>query len=177
MTDEEIAANPDLVADLEYAKFSSISIDAGTGAITGVCSEGDQVVTIGYLAIGSVTNPNGVTHVGDSYYKCMEGAGDLRFSMLGGVNKELGINNVNSYMAKPAQGNTGDDNTQKAPLPAGSEVTSTATEMMTGFLEAPNTDLAEEITELITTQRGYQANTRIITVTDSMLEELVNMKR
>ena len=40
-----------------------------------------------------------------------------------------------------------------------------------------NVELAEEISELITTQRGYQANTRIITVTDSMLEELVNMKR
>ena len=38
-------------------------------------------------------------------------------------------------------------------------------------------DLANEISEMITTQRGYQANTRIITVTDSMLEELVNMKR
>ena len=49
--------------------------------------------------------------------------------------------------------------------------------MMTGFLEGPNVDLAEEISALITTQRGYQANTRIITVTDSMLEELVNMKR
>jgi flagellar hook protein FlgE len=39
------------------------------------------------------------------------------------------------------------------------------------------TDLATDISEMITTQRGYQANTRIITVTDSMLEELVNMKR
>ena len=38
-------------------------------------------------------------------------------------------------------------------------------------------DLAQEIANMITTQRGYQANTRIITVTDSMLEELVNMKR
>ena len=39
------------------------------------------------------------------------------------------------------------------------------------------TDLAQEIASMILTQRGYQANTRIITVTDSMLEELVNMKR
>ena len=39
------------------------------------------------------------------------------------------------------------------------------------------TDLATEISEMITTQRGYQANTRIITVTDAMLEELVNIKR
>ena len=46
-----------------------------------------------------------------------------------------------------------------------------------GGLEASSTDVATEFSEMITTQRGYQANTRIITVTDSMLEELVNMKR
>ena len=46
-----------------------------------------------------------------------------------------------------------------------------------GGLEASSTDVANEFAEMITTQRGYQANTRIITVTDSMLEELVNMKR
>ena len=51
------------------------------------------------------------------------------------------------------------------------------TELMTGGLEMSKTDLATEISEMITTQRGYQANTRIITVTDAMLEELVNIKR
>jgi flagellar hook protein FlgE len=51
------------------------------------------------------------------------------------------------------------------------------TSLITGGLEASTTDLATEISEMITTQRGYQANTRIVTVTDSMLEELVNMKR
>ena len=49
--------------------------------------------------------------------------------------------------------------------------------LLSGFLEGSGTDLATEFSEMITTQRGYQANTRIITVTDSMLEELVNMKR
>ena len=51
------------------------------------------------------------------------------------------------------------------------------TKFITGGLESSGTDLATEITNMITVQRGYQANTRIITVTDSMLEELVNMKR
>ena len=51
------------------------------------------------------------------------------------------------------------------------------TQLLTGGLEQSNVDLATEISEMITTQRGYQANTRIITVTDTMLEELVNMKR
>ena len=44
-------------------------------------------------------------------------------------------------------------------------------------LEMANVDVANEFAEMITTQRGFQANTRIITVTDQMLEELVNMKR
>ncbi len=51
------------------------------------------------------------------------------------------------------------------------------TSLITGGLESSGTDLATEITNMITVQRGYQANTRIVTVTDSMLEELVNMKR
>ncbi len=45
------------------------------------------------------------------------------------------------------------------------------------FLEMPNTDLANEFSNMITTQRGFQANSKIITVTDEMLQELVNMKR
>ena len=40
-----------------------------------------------------------------------------------------------------------------------------------------NVDLAQEFTDMITTQRGFQANGRIITVTDEMLAELVNLKR
>ena len=46
-----------------------------------------------------------------------------------------------------------------------------------GALEMANVDLAQEFTDMITTQRGFQANGRIITVTDEMLAELVNLKR
>lgn len=49
--------------------------------------------------------------------------------------------------------------------------------MTTGELEMSNVDLAKEFTEMITTQRGFQANSRIITTSDTMLEELVNLKR
>ena len=47
----------------------------------------------------------------------------------------------------------------------------------TGVLEMSNVDLSSEFTEMITTQRGFQANSRIITVSDTMLEELTNLKR
>ncbi len=46
-----------------------------------------------------------------------------------------------------------------------------------GTLEMSNVDLSKEFTEMITTQRGFQANSRIITTTDEMLNELVNIKR
>ncbi len=46
-----------------------------------------------------------------------------------------------------------------------------------GWLEMANVDLANEFSNMITTQRGFQANSKIITVTDEMLQELVNMKR
>jgi flagellar hook protein FlgE len=49
--------------------------------------------------------------------------------------------------------------------------------MQSGPLEMSNVDLSAEFTEMITTQRGFQANSRIITVSDDMLQELVNLKR
>ncbi|MGN0435298.1 MAG: flagellar hook protein FlgE [Wujia sp.] len=49
--------------------------------------------------------------------------------------------------------------------------------MAQGVLEMSNVDLSAEFTEMITTQRGFQANSRIITTSDTMLEELVNLKR
>jgi flagellar hook protein FlgE len=49
--------------------------------------------------------------------------------------------------------------------------------LQAGGLEMSNVDLATEFTDMIVTQRGFQANSRVITVSDSMLEELVNLKR
>lgn len=49
--------------------------------------------------------------------------------------------------------------------------------MTTGVLEMSNVDLSQQFTDMITTQRGFQANSRIITTSDTLLEELVNLKR
>nr|MBQ8252699.1 flagellar hook-basal body complex protein [Lachnospiraceae bacterium] len=59
----------------------------------------------------------------------------------------------------------------------GLDVTADGGYMTTGVLEMSNVDLSAEFTEMITTQRGFQANSRIITVSDTLLEELVNLKR
>lgn len=52
-----------------------------------------------------------------------------------------------------------------------------STRVMSAFMEQSGTDLAQEFANMIVYQRGYQANTRIITVTDNMLEDLINIKR
>lgn len=49
--------------------------------------------------------------------------------------------------------------------------------LKTSALEMSNVDLSAEFADMITTQRGFQANSRIITVSDTMLEELINLKR
>lgn len=59
----------------------------------------------------------------------------------------------------------------------GEDITANGGYMSTGQLEMSNVDLSSEFTEMITTQRGFQANSRIITVSDTLLEELTNLKR
>jgi flagellar hook protein FlgE len=49
--------------------------------------------------------------------------------------------------------------------------------IITGTVEMSNVDLSQQFTEMITTQRGFQANSRIITTSDTLLEELINLKR
>lgn len=59
----------------------------------------------------------------------------------------------------------------------GEDISSTGGSFNAGVLEMSNVDLSREFTEMITTQRGFQANSRIITSSDEMLQELVNLKR
>ena len=137
----------------------SVSIDGATGKVTAVNKDTNEIVVVGYIALANVSNPSGVTHVQGPYYRAMEGAGDCVAASIGGAVKGYLNNQAADDAGATMVGSTG------------------TTSLITGGLESSGTDLATEISEMITTQRGYQANTRIITVTDSMLEELVNMKR
>ena len=142
---------------------TSISIDA-TGCITCMTKD-EQLIVVGYVAIAQVDSPNGVTHVDGRYFKALGGAGDIHLATVGGAV---------TYVPSSATAGSGGSST------TGSQIAIEAagdTELVTGGLESSGTDLATEISNMIVIQRGYQANTRIVTVTDSMLEELVNMKR
>ncbi len=51
------------------------------------------------------------------------------------------------------------------------------TQVISGALELSNVDMARELTDLIISQRGFQANSRVVTTTDQMLAETVNLKQ
>ncbi len=149
-----------------HVQLKSVSVEKN-GAITGLAPNGDTVV-LGYIAVANVDSSDGVTHIDGPYYKAMGGAGKIRVSALNGVLENAYLSNQD---AKDDKGNDLDLN------PANAILNDKDIELINSGLEASSTDVANEFTEMIKTQRGYQANTRIITVTDSMLEELVNMKR
>jgi len=49
-------------------------------------------------------------------------------------------------------------------------------QIATGFLEGSNVDLAQQFTNMIMAERGFQANSRVITTSDEILQDLVNLK-
>lgn len=159
----------------------SVSIDENTGRITCTTQSG-QAVVVGAIAIAKVENPNGLTHVDGHYYQALEGAGRVVATSVGHSVKNSSDEESPFYGVRPKKA----DGTEMSDTewPAGSALpgedtvnNAGSTKLISNGLESSGTDLATEISNMIMIQRGYQANTRIVTVTDSMLEELVNMKR
>ncbi len=159
------AANAD---DTSWVTLQNLSIEEN-GRIVG--TSGDKQFVVGYVALAQVDNPNGVTHVDGRYYQAMGGAGDVHLVTAGAsVTCAQGDGD-------PAPAGTGQDGAATAGVGPLQVDGAGKTTFINGGLESSGTDLATEISNMIIIQRGYQANTRIVTVTDSMLEELVNMKR
>ena len=158
--------NENRISDEMPVQLKNMSIGTD-GSIVGTCN--GKTVVIGYVAIASADSPDGVTHMDGPYYKAMGGAGNLRVASL----VDLPTKYLGNQVETPANGN----DPAQTPNAADAILSDPTNSIKNGGLEASSTDVANEFAEMITTQRGYQANTRIITVTDSMLEELVNMKR
>lgn len=142
-----------------YINYTNLSIDANGKIICTNEDTGDEVV-VGYIALGTVENPAGVLHQDGPYYQAGAAAGSIALSAPN--------SSVTGYLNNSKIG---------APDPDTMLLAKSGTSLMTSFLEGSGTDLATEFSNMIVYQRGYQANTRIVTVTDTMLEELVNMKR
>ncbi len=115
--------------------------------------------------VGYSINPDGVLELNFS-----NGQQQKLFQLaLGDVNNPNGLEQVgeNFYQLTSASGD----------LQLGRAGRDLATSVVAGTLEMSNVDLASEFTDMIVTQRGYQASARIITTSDEMLQETVQLKR
>jgi flagellar hook protein FlgE len=143
----------------------SATYDPTTSADT--ISIGDFTLTVDGTALGVLEDQTGTTigsvGAGDSTVKTIGQIALCKFANASGLT-EAG----SGYYLKSA--NSGE---AVATIPGD---TGTGT-LESGELEMSNVDLSAQFTDMITTQRGFQANARMITTSDSILEELVNLKR
>lgn len=170
-------ANPKATADLQYTRVGQFSIDSQgyvvdstgnfvygygiDGKIKALQVPGNELLTS--VKLNNAGLITGVNAAGNEVT-----VGQLAIATF--QNPE-GLTKVGGYYYEArSRDNTG---TAAASAPGqGSTPT-----LMAGYLEASNVDLAKEFSEMITAQRGFQANTKMITVGDEILNELVNMKR
>ena len=131
---------------------------------------------------GGLDNLGVGRRVGDMIGLTVQDNGMIYATYDSGVTKLLG--QIATAMFANASGlEKNGDNLYSATLNSGEfdgigvDITADGGYMTSGQQEMSNVDLSSEFTEMITTQRGFQANSRIITVSDTLLEELTNLKR
>ncbi len=184
----------------------TLKYDTGTGKFQYVDSEGNDSFTLNLSTINDTNNfediefdMSGTKNVGNDK-KCsltgkkldgfkvgtMTGVsigtdGLIKALYSNGVQQNLGQICVGTFANAMGLENAG-DNLYQVTASSGDvsvvDIKASGTGVMTtGVLEMSNVDLSQQFTDMITTQRGFQANSRIITTSDSLLEELVNLKR
>jgi flagellar hook protein FlgE len=145
-------ANIQLTGTTQFSLPSSVSVLSPNGSPSGAVSSinvgSDGVITGHFnsgltqplyrIALADFSNPEGLTHLGDTLYSQSAQSGAPIFGSAG----DAGVGTL-----------------------------------LTGSLELSNVDLATEFVKMVTTQRGFQASSHIITVTDTLLEEVANLKR
>ncbi len=161
----------------EDGNFSDITIDFSE------CSMFDNkgVSTVGATS-GDADGVGSGRRLGDMIGVSIQQDGMIYASYDNGMTKLLGQIATAEFANASGLEKQG-DNLYSATLNSGEfdgigvDVSANGGYMSTGQLEMSNVDLSAEFTEMITTQRGFQANSRIITVSDTLLEELTNLKR
>lgn len=157
-------------------------IDVNFSYLTRFESNGKSTVKAVRGAADSTDSTGGGRSMGKLNDVSIDETGKLYGVYTNGETKLLGQISVATFanpMALEALGNSVYTTTQNSGYfdGIGTSVDEDGGKISQGVLEMSNVDLSAEFTDMITTQRGFQANSRIITTSDSMLEELVNLKR
>jgi len=161
--------------DTVYSRVGNFDVDPTTGLLT------DGVT--GYQVLDSTGAA--ITIPANSKFKSIDQQGNIiatdNTTDVESTVATLGIANFanNQGLEKLGSGMYNETANSGAALSADDKVAgNNGTGLLkTGCLEMSNVDLAKEFTEMITAQRGYQACSRVITTSDTLLEELINLKR
>jgi flagellar hook-basal body protein len=172
------------IVDETMVQFQELSvavdgIDVNFSYLTRFESNGKSTVK---AVRGAADSTGGGRSMGKLNDVSIDETGKLYGVYTNGETKLLGQISVATFanpMALEALGNSVYTTTQNSGYfdGIGTSVDEDGGKISQGVLEMSNVDLSAEFTDMITTQRGFQANSRIITTSDSMLEELVNLKR
>lgn len=144
-----------------YASSGSSSLEANKGSLTGI-GAGKAKGNMTGISIDASGKIYGKYDNGDSRL-----LGQIAVATFA---NPAGLEAVGNSMFAATQNSGEFDGIGKDPSHGGGSLT-------TGVLEMSNVDLSQQFTDMITTQRGFQANSRIITTSDTLLEELINLKR
>ncbi len=176
-TDKSIALTIGGASDDGTSQFETIDVDFSP--LTMYASNGTSYVG-GYK--GSLEGTGAGRKVGNMTGISVDESGKIFGKYDNGDSKLLGQISVASFSnpaGLEAVGNSMYAETQNSGEfnGVGQDPTQGGGGLTTGVLEMSNVDLSEQFTQMITTQRGFQANSRIITTSDTLLEELINLKR
>jgi flagellar hook protein FlgE len=164
-----IAADPNPFQSIDV-DFSSITMYSTSGNSSLEATKGNLDGILAGKKVGNMTGIN-IDASGKIYGKYDNGDSRLLGQIaVASFSNPAGLEAVGNSMYAATQ-NSGDfDGIGQDPTQGGGSLT-------TGVLEMSNVDLSAQFTDMITTQRGFQANSRIITTSDTLLEELINLKR
>ncbi len=153
--------NVDFSSITMYSTSGSSSLEAVKGSLDGI-GAGKQVGNLTGISIDASGKIYGKYDNGDSVL-----LGQIAVATF---SNPAGLEAVGNSMYAATQNSGSFDGIGQDPTQGGGSLS-------TGVLEMSNVDLSQQFTDMITTQRGFQANSRIITTSDSLLEELINLKR
>jgi len=154
-------ANP-LVVDLNFGSgFSGITQTSASSVISALSQNGSASATLSNINIDQYGNIVGIFSNGNS--RALAQVMAATFANLNGL-ISIGDNLFSAYAnsGEPRIGSLGEE---------------TGTTVQAGALEQSNVDLSEEFTKMIVSQRGFQANARVITTADTLLQEITNLIR
>jgi flagellar hook protein FlgE len=139
---------PIVIPPATYASFAI----SPNGVVTGYTANG-TATPIAQIAIANFPNPSGLQKVGSNMFEWTPAAGLLAGAPAAPTAQDV-ANNVSGLASTGGRG-----------------------EIMPGTLEMSNVDIAGQMSAMIVTQCGFQVNSRAITTSDEMLQELLNLKR